>query len=146
MGKQPKGFANGKHDLKRGVNFIGVTCVFVCHDGKGRFLLHKRSKNCRDEQGRCLAPGERGEIFVRGDQVSGEYLHKKAIADDGWLVDTQEFLERPKHHISLGEHGYDNDDPNKDEPRTEVEVAPGRSMRDPGLVTKARVAVGGGTW
>ena len=34
------------------------------------------------------------------------------LADDGWLVDTQEFLDRPKHHISLGEHGYDNDDPN----------------------------------
>ena len=45
-------FANGKHDLKRGIDFIGVTCVFVCHDGTGRFLLHKRSKNCRDEQGR----------------------------------------------------------------------------------------------
>lgn len=47
-----KGFANGKHDLKRGVDFIGVTCSFVCHDGKGRFLMHKRSKNCRDEHGR----------------------------------------------------------------------------------------------
>lgn len=47
-----RAFTNGKHDLKRGVDFIGVTCVFVCHDGKGRFLLHKRSKNCRDEQGR----------------------------------------------------------------------------------------------
>ncbi len=47
-----KGFANGKHDLRRGVDFVGVTCSFVCHDDKGRFLLHKRSKNCRDEQGR----------------------------------------------------------------------------------------------
>jgi 8-oxo-dGTP diphosphatase len=47
-----KGFANGENDLKRGVDFVGVTCSFVCHDGKGRFLLHKRSKNCRDEQGR----------------------------------------------------------------------------------------------
>lgn len=47
-----KSFANGKHDLKRGVDFIGVTCSFVCHDGDGRFLMHKRSKNCRDEQGR----------------------------------------------------------------------------------------------
>lgn len=52
--KQPTGlpFANGKNDLRRGVDFIGVTCVFVCHDGKGRVLMHKRSKNCRDEQGR----------------------------------------------------------------------------------------------
>jgi 8-oxo-dGTP diphosphatase len=46
-----KPFANGKHDLKRGVDFVGVTCSFMCHDGKGKFLMHKRSKNCRDEQG-----------------------------------------------------------------------------------------------
>lgn len=47
-----KGFANGANDARRGVDFIGVTCSFVCHDGKGRVLLHKRSKNCRDEHGR----------------------------------------------------------------------------------------------
>ncbi len=33
------------------------------------------------------------------------------LADDGWLVDTQEYLNRPNRHISKGEHGYDNDDP-----------------------------------
>src|ERR1035438_6477814 len=38
-------------DLKRGVDFIGVTVCFVVHDGKGNFLLQKRSQNCRDEQG-----------------------------------------------------------------------------------------------
>ena len=47
-----KGFRNGKHDLRRGIDFIGITCVFFCHDGNGHFLMHKRSKNCRDEQGR----------------------------------------------------------------------------------------------
>ena len=47
-----RSFANGKNDARRGIDFIGVTCSFVCHDGKGNFLLHKRSKNCRDEQGR----------------------------------------------------------------------------------------------
>jgi 8-oxo-dGTP pyrophosphatase MutT (NUDIX family) len=52
MSRQSKGFANGRHDLKRGVDFIGVTCSFVCYDDKGRVLLHKRSKHCRDEQGR----------------------------------------------------------------------------------------------
>lgn len=39
------------HDLKKGVDFIGVTCVFYCHDGKGNLLMHKRSKHCRDEKG-----------------------------------------------------------------------------------------------
>lgn len=51
MSKPTQPFANGKHDLNRGVDFIGVTCSFVCHDGNGRILLHKRSKHCRDEQG-----------------------------------------------------------------------------------------------
>lgn len=39
------------HDLKRGVDFIGVNVVFMCHDGNGRILLHKRSNKCRDEHG-----------------------------------------------------------------------------------------------
>jgi predicted AlkP superfamily pyrophosphatase or phosphodiesterase len=33
------------------------------------------------------------------------------LADDGWLVDTQEYMNRPNRHISKGEHGYDNADP-----------------------------------
>jgi fatty-acyl-CoA synthase len=40
----------------------------------------------RDEAGDVLGPGEQGEIYVRGQQVSGEYLHKRAIADDGWFA------------------------------------------------------------
>ncbi len=38
-------------NMKKGIDYIGVTVVFFCHDGKGNFLLHKRSQNCRDEQG-----------------------------------------------------------------------------------------------
>jgi len=33
------------------------------------------------------------------------------LADDGWLIFTREFMNRPNRHISVGEHGYDNDDP-----------------------------------
>ncbi|MBS0555954.1 MAG: alkaline phosphatase family protein [Proteobacteria bacterium] len=33
------------------------------------------------------------------------------VANDGWLIETQSYLDRPNHHISLGEHGYDNNDP-----------------------------------
>jgi ADP-ribose pyrophosphatase YjhB (NUDIX family) len=56
-----------KLDLRKGVDFIGVTCVFYCHDGKGNLLMHKRSENCRDEVGRW-DPGagsmEFGETFL----------------------------------------------------------------------------------
>lgn len=39
----------------------------------------------RDESGRALPPGERGEIYVRGEQVSGEYRERKAIDANGWF-------------------------------------------------------------
>lgn len=58
--------SNGLNDGRRGIDFIGVCCVFLCHDGKGNFLLSKRSQNCRDEQGNW-DPGagamEHGETF-----------------------------------------------------------------------------------
>ena len=38
--------------MKPGVDYIGITTPFYCNDGNGLFLLHKRSKNCRDEHGR----------------------------------------------------------------------------------------------
>jgi predicted AlkP superfamily pyrophosphatase or phosphodiesterase len=33
------------------------------------------------------------------------------LADDGWMTGTREHFNSPDRHISLGEHGYDNDDP-----------------------------------
>jgi len=39
----------------------------------------------RDEEGRPLPAGERGEIYVRGEQVSGEYRERKALDADGWF-------------------------------------------------------------
>jgi acyl-CoA synthetase (AMP-forming)/AMP-acid ligase II len=40
----------------------------------------------RDPDGAVLGPNQSGEIYVRGEQVSGEYTHKKAVADDGWFA------------------------------------------------------------
>lgn len=40
----------------------------------------------RRDDGSPCGIGEHGEIHVRGEQVSGEYLHKKVIADDGWFA------------------------------------------------------------
>ena len=39
----------------------------------------------RDEDGNVLPPGQPGEIFVRGDQVSGEYKEKSALLEGGWF-------------------------------------------------------------
>ena len=40
----------------------------------------------RGPGGEVLPPNRSGEIYVRGEQVSGEYAHKKAIQDDGWFA------------------------------------------------------------
>ena len=39
----------------------------------------------RDDAGRKLPPGERGEIYVRGEQVSGEYRERSALDAEGWF-------------------------------------------------------------
>jgi acyl-CoA synthetase (AMP-forming)/AMP-acid ligase II len=39
----------------------------------------------RDPEGKPCPPGVPGEICVRGEQVSGEYLHKSALSGDGWF-------------------------------------------------------------
>jgi acyl-CoA synthetase (AMP-forming)/AMP-acid ligase II len=39
----------------------------------------------RDDEGHPLPAGQRGEIYVRGEQVSGEYRERKALDADGWF-------------------------------------------------------------
>ena len=38
-------------DGQKGVDYTGVSIVYLCHDGKGNVLLGKRGVNARDEQG-----------------------------------------------------------------------------------------------
>jgi acyl-CoA synthetase (AMP-forming)/AMP-acid ligase II len=41
----------------------------------------------RDEEGLCVAAGASGEIYVRGEQVSGEYLGRgSTLGADGWFA------------------------------------------------------------
>lgn len=54
--------------LRKGINFTGVTVVYFCHDGAGRFIMGKRSVNARDEHGRWDIGGGGLEF---GDTVEG---------------------------------------------------------------------------
>ena len=40
----------------------------------------------RGPSGEMLPPGQSGEICVRGDQVSGEYAHKRVTDAEGWFA------------------------------------------------------------
>ena len=39
----------------------------------------------RGPEGEAAPRGETGEVWVRGEQISGEYLGRKLIRDDGWF-------------------------------------------------------------
>jgi len=40
----------------------------------------------RDPHGVAVAAGVSGEVYVRGEQIAGEYVHRKVIRDDGWFA------------------------------------------------------------
>jgi len=40
----------------------------------------------RDPDGKPVPTGVSGEVYVRGEQISGEYLHRKVLQDDGWFA------------------------------------------------------------
>lgn len=52
--------------MQKGIDYIAITVSYMCHDGKGNFLLNKRSANCRDEHG-CWDFGGGGLDF--GDSI-----------------------------------------------------------------------------
>jgi len=39
----------------------------------------------RDPDGAELPVGQRGEVWVRGEQISGEYAHANQLVDGGWF-------------------------------------------------------------
>ncbi len=38
--------------MEKGIDYIAVGVSYFCHDGNGKYLMNKRSTNCRDEHGR----------------------------------------------------------------------------------------------
>lgn len=51
--------------MRKGIDHIGVAVTFFCHDGNGLFLMSKRSKNTRDEQGKWKKPEQSERVRVR---------------------------------------------------------------------------------
>lgn len=67
-----------KNNSQPGIDYPAVSCAFLCHDGEGRCLLHRRGAGCRDEHGMwdsgagMLELGESFEQAVRRE-VREEY-------------------------------------------------------------------------
>ena len=67
---------------------IRTGVCFFCHDGSGKYLLSKRSKNCRDEQG-TWDPGGGGLKF--GEKVE-DAVHREVREEYGATPVGVEFM------------------------------------------------------
>jgi 8-oxo-dGTP pyrophosphatase MutT (NUDIX family) len=74
--------------MKKGVDFVGVSVSYFCHDGAGNYVMQKRGPNCRDEHGRwdCGGGGLEFEDSVL------ETLHKEILEEYGVEPLEYEFL------------------------------------------------------
>lgn len=72
----------------KGVSFTGVTTVFFCHDGTGRILLAKRSKNARDEHG-AWDPGAGG---LKHGQAVEDNMRRELMEEYGVEPIRTEFI------------------------------------------------------
>lgn len=59
--------------MKPGLDYVGISVSFLCHDGQGNILLQKRSMMTRDEQGRWESGG--------GQLQFGETLEDGALRE-----------------------------------------------------------------
>lgn len=93
--------------MKQGVDYPGVTICFFCHDGKGNFIMAKRSKNARDEHGKWdigaggLELGFSVEETLR-KEIKEEYCTDVlSFAFLGYREIHREYNGKPTHWIAL---------------------------------------------
>ncbi len=67
--------------MQKGIDFTGVTVVYFCHDGKGRFVMHKRGKGARDESGKWDIGGGGLELHDTVEQTLRKEIMEEFCAD-----------------------------------------------------------------
>ena len=68
------------HDLARGGDPVGLKRL-----GSVGRPIPSVEIEIRGESGQTLPPGAPGEVWARGEQISGEYVGRKVVDDDGWF-------------------------------------------------------------
>ena len=93
--------------MEKGIDHIGVTVVFYCHDGNGNFLMAKRKNTCRDEHGRWDLGGGGIEIHDSVEDTLKREINEEYCTDVinyefmGYRDVHREHLGRKTHWISL---------------------------------------------
>lgn len=93
--------------LRKGVDFVGVSVVYFCHDGKGNFVMGKRSVRARDEHGRWDIGGGGVEVRDTVEQTLKKEIMEEYCADIlkfeflGFRDVHREHQGQPTHWVAL---------------------------------------------
>lgn len=74
--------------MKKGIDFVGNSIIYICHDGQGHYLMQKRGIRARDEHNTWDFGGGALEL---GDTVA-HTLRKEIKEEYGTTVLNYEFL------------------------------------------------------
>lgn len=85
--------------MQPGIDYIAISTPFYCNDGKGNFLFHKRSRNCRDEQGKW----DTGSGLLEFGLTPEDNVLKEVKEEYGCIGTIQEKL--PTHSILRTHNG-----------------------------------------
>ena len=67
--------------LRPGIDYVGVTVSFICHDGKGNFLMQKRGTKARDENGRWDCGGGQLELHSTPEETLRKEIKEEFCVD-----------------------------------------------------------------
>jgi 8-oxo-dGTP pyrophosphatase MutT (NUDIX family) len=74
--------------MQKGIDYIGISVVYFCHDGKGNFVMGRRTQNARDEKERWDIGGGAAEV----SETVEETLKKEILEEYCAEVLSFEFL------------------------------------------------------
>lgn len=80
--------------MQKGIDYIGITVSFRCHDGQGNYVMVRRGQNCRDERG-CWDFGGGGLKF--GETIE-ECLLREIQEEYGTKPESYEFIGHKELH------------------------------------------------
>lgn len=90
-------------EFKKGIDYIGVSVVFFCHDKKGSFVMARRSEYARDEQGRWDIGGGGLEF----GSTPEETLQREILEEYCIDIISYEFLGyRDVHRVQKGKRSH----------------------------------------
>lgn len=85
--------------MQNGIDYIGLSVTYFCHDGKGNFVMAKRSQRCRDEHGKWDTGGGAVEFGISVEETLAQEIKEEYCCN---IIKTEFLGYRDVHRIQAG--------------------------------------------